>query len=78
MSLRRTFEDSAVQSIDEILEDILPSRESEFEREVARATGDSVSEIRRRGFVPLTPFPLERDSEDPFLDWDELELQRNF
>ena len=49
----------------------------ELNRAVSRATGEAVSEIRRRGFVPLTSMPVEPDPEDLIIDWDQLELQRN-
>ena len=44
-------------------------------REVAQATGETVAEIARRGFVPLTGQPYER--EPLTIDWDEHELHRN-
>lgn len=77
MSLRYTFEDCAVQSIEEILEDVFPNRQLDLDEEVARATGVGLAEVRRRGFGPLTSFPVERDPEDLFLDWDELDMERN-
>ena len=47
---------------------------SEFQREVARTTGEDFSTISRRGFVPLTFGPIERDYEDDrppqTIDWD--------
>ena len=49
----------------------------ELNNAVSRATGESVSEIASRGFVPLTTFPHERDPEDLIVDWDQLELDRN-
>lgn len=49
----------------------------DLNRAVARATGETVLEIDRRGFVPLTGTPFERDPEDLIVDWDELELTRN-
>ena len=41
--------------------------QAELERELAAATGESLSEIRRRGFslVEMSPEPLS-------IDWDEL------
>jgi len=33
----------------------------DLNRAVAAATGETVSEISHRGFVPLTPTPVERD-----------------
>ena len=56
-------------------------RQSDLEREVARATGESVTAIRRLGFS------LDQPSDDPdfeekfrspqYIDWDEHEAQRN-
>jgi len=45
--------------------------QSELNREVAQATGESVSTIRQLGFVPLTHGPYER--EPLVVDWDERE-----
>ena len=45
--------------------------QSELNREVALATGESVSTIRQLGFVPLTHVPYER--EPLVVDWDERE-----
>ena len=45
--------------------------QSELNREVAMATGESVSTIRQLGFVPLTHLPYER--EPLVIDWDERE-----
>lgn len=56
----------------------------DLNRAIASRTGESVGEIRRRGFVPLTRAPIERNSEhvvldacdiDP-LDWDVLDQLR--
>ena len=49
----------------------------ELNNAVSRATGETVSEIASRGFVPLTAFPHERDPEDLIVDWDQLDLERN-
>lgn len=49
----------------------------ELNRSVARLTGESVQEIARRGFVPLSSIPVERDPEDLILDWDAHDLERN-
>jgi hypothetical protein len=49
----------------------------ELNRNVAAATGESVREIARRGFVPLSPIPVEREPEDFILDWDAYDLERN-
>lgn len=46
----------------------------ELNRAVARATGESVSEIASRGFVPLTERPYEL--EDSCIDWDVCDLER--
>ena len=54
----------------------------ELDREVARATGESVAAIRRHGFSEPCPL-VEADDVDlgglgpQFLDWDEVEAQRN-
>jgi hypothetical protein len=50
--------------------------QAEMNREVAAATGESVSTIAQMGFVPLTPVPYERDREPLTVDWDELAEQR--
>ena len=47
--------------------------QSELNRSVAHSTGETVSEISRRGFVPIED--LARDY-DPPIDWDELEAKR--
>ncbi len=52
-------------------------KQSELNRAISKATGESVSEIARRGFVPLTTFPFERDPEDLVLDWDLLQAEQN-
>ncbi|AMV19212.1 hypothetical protein [Planctomyces sp. SH-PL14] len=77
MSLRQTFEDCAVQSIAEILEEILPGEQQDLDREISRATGDSRETISQHGFVRLRSFPIERDPEDLIVDWDALDLERN-
>lgn len=77
MSLRKTFEDSAVSSIAEILEDILPRDQRELDHEIARSTGESLGDIRRHGFSSLEPLPVEPDPEDLILDWDAVELARH-
>ena len=53
--------------------------QAELDRQVAKATGESVKTIAERGFVPLQPIPVERESErDPLTDdWDELEQIRH-
>ena len=47
--------------------------QNELNRSVAHSTGETVSEISRRGFVPIED--LARDY-DPPIDWDELEAKR--
>jgi len=48
--------------------------QNELNRGVAQSTGETVSEISRRGFLPIED--LEREC-DPPIDWDELEARRN-
>ena len=50
-------------------------KQSELNRRVAKITGETVNEIARRGFVPLTSQPYER--EPLTIDWDELDAERN-
>jgi hypothetical protein len=50
--------------------------QSELNREVATATGESVQTIAGLGFVPLTHIPFERDREPLVVDWDDLETER--
>lgn len=52
-----------------------------LQRAVARATGESLREIRRRGFGLADPADVDFDPEPndlppQFVDWDELESQR--
>lgn len=52
----------------------------ELHQAVARATGESVAEIRRRGFSLLDPDPFDLDplpSEGQVIDWDLYDLERN-
>lgn len=49
-------------------------KQHDLNRCVAHSTGETVSEVSRRGFVPLED--LARDC-DPPIDWDELEAYRN-
>ncbi len=49
--------------------------QNDFYRQVARATGETVSEIAHRGFQPLELEPAE--PEDVIVDWDQVELERN-
>jgi hypothetical protein len=53
----------------------------QFSRAVALATGESLREIRRRGFSPADPdkihFDPEPDQAPPqIVDWDALALER--
>jgi hypothetical protein len=48
--------------------------QAELDRAVAEATGESVHTISRRGFVLLTPDPIDR--EPLVTDWDELDAER--
>ena len=53
----------------------------QLEREVARVTGETIGEIRRRGFSLADPINTDFDPEPHFLDWDELqrtELPRRY
>ena len=47
----------------------------ELNREIAKATGETITEISNRGFVLLTGQPYERDPQT--IDWDDLEAKRN-
>jgi len=49
-------------------------KQNDLNRAIARSTGETVTEISRRGFVPLDD--LDRESEPP-IDRDEREAQRN-
>jgi hypothetical protein len=44
----------------------------ELNREVAKATGETVATIDQMGFVPLEPIPYERDRDPLVVEWDEL------
>jgi hypothetical protein len=48
--------------------------QSELNREIALATGESVATIDQLGFVPLTHSPVEY--EPLTVDWDELDEER--
>ena len=50
--------------------------QNDLNRAVARATGETVTEISRRGFQPVDTEALDRKQE-PYLDWDEVDLHRN-
>ncbi len=53
----------------------------QFSRAVAVATGESLREIRRRGFSPADPLEIDFDPEPEetspqMVDWDALALER--
>ena len=48
--------------------------QAELNRQVARATGESVDTIARMGFVMLTSGPIEREPQT--VDWDQLDTDR--
>ncbi len=50
--------------------------QSELDREVARATGESLRTVTSLGFVPLTVKPYERDREPLMFDWDDEDARR--
>jgi hypothetical protein len=47
--------------------------QSELNREVSAVTGESLSTIAERGFVPLTCGPMEREPQ--VMDWDEPDAE---
>ena len=56
-------------------------RQADLDRAVARATGESVSTIKRLGFLLDEPLPETKDADaEEFgpcvLDWDEIEFRR--
>ena len=53
--------------------------QTELNRAVASATGETVQVISDRGFVPLTAIPFEREPlrAPQMVDWDELDAERN-
>ena len=55
--------------------------QNELNRAVARATGEAISEISRRGFSLADPvqanFDPEADYSHRAIDWDDYDLQRN-
>ncbi|HJN09226.1 MAG: hypothetical protein QGG09_19460 [Pirellulaceae bacterium] len=51
--------------------------QAELNREVATATGESVSMVAQMGFVPLTTIPYERDRGPLVVDWDQVEQTRS-
>ena len=50
--------------------------QKELNRQVAKATGETVDTVSRRGFIPLTYALCEEDREPLVVDWDELEARR--
>jgi len=50
--------------------------QAELNREVARATGETVSTVSQMGFVPLTVVPYEQDRDPLVVDWDERDESR--
>ena len=50
--------------------------QTELDREVARATGESLRTISSLGFVPLTAKPYEREREPLTVDWDDVDRRR--
>jgi hypothetical protein len=50
--------------------------QSELDRQIAQATGESVATITQLGFSPLWPVPYERDREPLMVDWDVVNQQR--
>ena len=50
--------------------------QAELDRQIAGATGESVSTIRQLGFGPLWPAPYERDREPLSVDWDLVDEKR--
>ena len=56
-------------------------RQSDLNREVARATGETVTIVKRLGFLLDEPLPLDDPSSERLgpnvIDWDELESQRH-
>jgi hypothetical protein len=60
----------------------LPMTQQELDRQVARATGEPLCEIRQRGFSIADPDlvdydPESSDIEDLIVDWDALDTRRN-
>ena len=56
-------------------------KQADLDRAVARATGETVSTIKRLGFLLADPddcLDLESEEHGPYvIDWDELETQRH-
>jgi hypothetical protein len=51
--------------------------QSQLNRAVARATGESVATIRRMGFTHLPDMLVEADRKPLVVDWDDLDAQRH-
>ena len=49
--------------------------QNDLNRAVARATGETITEISHLGFQPLDLEPVH--PEDHFIDWDAIQLERN-
>lgn len=49
----------------------------DLNRNVARATGETVTEVANRGFTRLEPLPAEPAVEDLILDWDRAQAEHN-
>ena len=47
----------------------------DLNRQISKATGESIATIAGMGFVELTPIPFER--EPLRMDWDEHDLDHN-
>ena len=47
----------------------------DLNREISRATGESISTIAGMGFVELRPIPFEHEPQT--MDWDEHDTERN-
>lgn len=76
MTLRQTFEDSAVTSVGDILDDIFPRDQCDLDHEIARTTGETIADVRRHGFSLQSALPDEPDPEDLILDWDAVDRAR--
>ncbi|MBN2579368.1 MAG: hypothetical protein JXB10_10285 [Pirellulales bacterium] len=50
--------------------------QAQLNRAVSRATGESLSTITCRGFVPLTVGPMESERRPLVVDWDRLDALR--
>ena len=60
----------------------VPMSQAELDRQISRLTGESLREVRRRGFSVLSPQPsvFEPDADDvcepQILDWDHVDAAR--